>query len=284
MPKYDTGFKIIAKAAGRRLAQIRGYTCQRWTPVVSEIQTAERFADRAFRARSGKERFVVYFEGYTTWKKDVPWSVLVKSALLAQRERLPVLSLVLFLRPDRYRPAGGTFQLAVQGGPTQQVWFEEICLWKEEPAEWWDKEPGLMALYPLCRHRRSPMDAVAHAADAIGRTEGDLITRADLLTTLGIFGKLAYPQINVLGIIGREQMRESKFYQELKQEGWEEGRLVTLREDAREALEGRFGPVVGAEFEPILSKMTSPDELKRLHALAVRSKGLAEFRRRLREH
>jgi hypothetical protein len=66
MPQYDTGFKIIVKAAGRRLVQTRGIRCQGWTPLVSEIQTAERFADRAFRARSGKERFVVYFEGYTT--------------------------------------------------------------------------------------------------------------------------------------------------------------------------------------------------------------------------
>jgi hypothetical protein len=279
MPIYDTGFKIVTRAAGRRLLQLRNISCDRWTPIVSEVQTAERFADRAFRARSGRERFLVYFEGYTNWTKTVPWSVLVKSALLAEREQLPVVSLVLFLRPQRYRPSGGTFRLAACAGPTQQVWFHEICLWEEDPEPWWEAVPGLMALYPLCRHQRTPVEAVAHASDAISRRETNLIARADLLTTLGIFGKLAYPRIDVLGIIGREQMKESKFYEEVKQEG----RLETLRGAVCEVLEVRFGAPSAAEFESLLLNVADVERLSRLHRLAVRCASLTEFRRRFNE-
>jgi hypothetical protein len=38
-----------------------------WLPVVSEVQTAERFADRAFRARRGNESFVVYDVVHEIW-------------------------------------------------------------------------------------------------------------------------------------------------------------------------------------------------------------------------
>jgi hypothetical protein len=66
MPRYDTGFKIVARTAGRQLAVLGGRNCTQWTPLVSEVQTAERLADRVFRARQGRQRFIVYMEAYTS--------------------------------------------------------------------------------------------------------------------------------------------------------------------------------------------------------------------------
>jgi hypothetical protein len=40
-----------------------------------------------------------------------------------------------------------------------------------------------------------------------------------VLTKLVIFGKLAYQRLNVEDLIGREQMRESPLYEEIKDEG-----------------------------------------------------------------
>src|SRR5437868_12996609 len=94
MPSFDRGFKIVAHAAGRRLAGLARVACTRWRPIVSEVQAVERLADRAFRAARGRERFVVYFEAYTYWEEAIPWSVLAKSGLLSERERLPTVSLV----------------------------------------------------------------------------------------------------------------------------------------------------------------------------------------------
>ena len=107
MPSFDRGFKIVARAAGRQLAGLAHVVCTTWRPIVSEVQAVERLADRAFRAARGRERFVVYMEAYTYWEEGVPWSVLAKSGLLSERERLPVVSLVFYLRPDGYRPLGG---------------------------------------------------------------------------------------------------------------------------------------------------------------------------------
>src|SRR5579871_2339613 len=87
MADIDRGFKELAHRAGRDLARLAGIECDRWAPIVSEVQMAERFADRAFRARRGGERFVVYFEAYTRWKRHAPWNVMSKAALLSERER-----------------------------------------------------------------------------------------------------------------------------------------------------------------------------------------------------
>jgi hypothetical protein len=276
MPAYDAGFKIVARAAGQELAVLAGVACERWTPIVSEVQTAERLADRVFRAQRGRKRFVVYMEAYTNRSSAAPWSVLSKSGLLSERERLPTVSVVYILRPRGYRPQGGQFRLAVEEGPTQQVWFREVCLWQLEPQAWWDEVPGLMALSPLCRPARSPQAMLGHAAEAITAHAPDTVQRADLLTTLAIFGRLAYPEIDVLQLIGREHMKESKVYDQIM----EEGRAESRREDIAAALEVRFGLPAAKEFAPALETIMDTARLARLHRLALRCSSLEQFRER----
>ncbi len=165
MAELDHGFKIIARESGRALAKIAGYHCQTWRVRESTVQaTTERLADRVFKATEGKERFLVYFEFVSTWDSSVPWSILGKSGMLASLERLPVACLIFVLKPRRYVPQNGTKRLTVRGNPAQQVWFEEKLLWQIEPEPWWEHEPGLMALYPLCRHHENPKKAILHAA------------------------------------------------------------------------------------------------------------------------
>jgi hypothetical protein len=72
MPDFDAGFKIVAHHVGRQLAELAGVVGQQWEPMVSEVQATERLADRAFRARRGRERFVVYMEAYTRWSRSAP--------------------------------------------------------------------------------------------------------------------------------------------------------------------------------------------------------------------
>jgi hypothetical protein len=49
---------------------------------------------------------------------------------------------------------------------------------------------------------------VAHASGAIAAATADTMIRADVLTTLAIFGKLACRQLDVMGLIGRMHSRE----------------------------------------------------------------------------
>jgi hypothetical protein len=275
MPAADAGFKIAARVSGRQLATIAGVSCDSWAPAVSEVQTTERLADRVFKARRGRHRFLVYMEAYTSWKASAPWSILAKSGLLSERERLPTVSVVYVLRQRGYRPQGGNFHLGVDVESTQQVWFHEICMWEQQPEPWWDQVPGLMALSPLCRQQRTPHDAVKHAAANISAQTPDAIQRADLLTTLAIFGKLAYPSIDVVGLIGRDQMKESKVIEEFQVE--------TAREYILQVLDAKFGPSASSEFAPLLQAVTDRDRLARLNRLAAQATALKQFRDRFQK-
>jgi hypothetical protein len=272
MPAADAGFKIAARVSGRQLTEMAGMPTDWWAPAVSEVQTTERLADRVFRARRGRCRFLVYMEAYKYWKASAPWSVLSKSGLLSERERLPTLSLVFILHPRGYRPQGGQFRLAIEEQPTQQVWFREICLWQQDPQPCWDQAPGLMALSPLCRQQRSPHEVVTHAAQAIAAQSPDAIQRADMLTTLAIFGRMAYAEIDVAGLIGRDQMKDSDIIEEFQAE--------TGREFILQDLKVKFGSAAAREFAAALESITDIERLARLHGLALRCSDLKQFRRR----
>ena len=278
MPDYDAGFKIVARAAGPRRPQMAGIVCDKYEPIGGEVQATERLADRAFRAQSGEERFVVYMEAYTRWQEAAPWSILVKSGLLSERERLPTVSLVYVLLPRGYRSQRGRIRLSANGSVCQMVCFREICLWKETPQPWWEDSPGLMALYPFCRHGLRSADALTHAASAIRNGESDSLIRANLLTTLAIFGKLVDRKVDVLGLIGRQQMKESPLYQEIM----DEGKIETARTCLQAVLDGRFGNKA-TPFTKAIHGINDEASLLRLHRLAIRCRGLAEFKRGLSE-
>jgi hypothetical protein len=280
VPDYDAGFKIVAHHAGRQLVRLAGLECTTWSPITGELQATERLADRAFRASRNQEHFVVYMEAYTRWVKTAPWSVLSKSGLLSERERLPTISLIYILQRRGYHPQGGSFSLQVAGQPTQKVWFQEICLWEQKPQPWWEDYPGLMALSPLCQ-QADPLTGMQHATRVIKTKTHDKIIRADLLTTLAIFGKLAHPGFNMIEIIGREAMKESKFYQEILEEGRQEGQNRARRADILETLQIRFGPEAVSEFSEALGLLQDPGQLTRLFRQAVQSRTLNSFRKAL---
>jgi hypothetical protein len=154
MAEFDHGIKLITDTSGRELARAAGVECSRLQPLEGSLPaTTEKLADRAFRASRGRERFVLYFEFYTYWDRSAPWEMLAKSGLLSQREHLPTVCLAFVFRRRGFRSAGGQLRLAAAGRPTQRLWFKEVCLWKLKPEAWWEDVPGLMALYPLCRHQ-----------------------------------------------------------------------------------------------------------------------------------
>jgi hypothetical protein len=190
---------------------------------------------------------------------------------------LPTVSVVYILLPRGYQAQQGRFRLEVEGELTQEVRFHEVCLWQVEPAPWWEAHPGLMPLYPLCRHQRRPREAVTRAAEVIEGQVSDPSVRGDLLTTLGVFGKLAYPHLDPHSLIGRENMRESKFYQEIMAEGALEARRV----DVLSVLEERFGPSVAAEIVAQVNRLDDLKQLDLLVRLAARCATLNEFRKAL---
>ena len=136
------------------------------------------------------------------------------------------------------------------------------------------RAPGLMTLYPLTRHPEGPEEAVRHAATIIERQVEKVVRRAELLTVLGVFGTLAHADIDPFNIIGSHRMRESTFYQAIKNEGSKE----TLRAATLTIVEERFGAEAAAQITDAVNRAEDLTELDRLHRLAIRCAGIDEFR------
>ncbi len=277
MPDYDGGFKIAANASGAGLARLAGLKVDGWTPIPETVQTTERLADKAFKAKQADTDVVVYMEAYTVWVESAPWSVLAKSALLSEKYRLPTRTLVFILRPKGYRELGGTFRLEAGGEPASQVWFREVPMWRVKPEPWWDHHPGLMALLPLCDHGVGAAEAVASAAESIKNRSLDKHRRADLLGTLAIFGKLMDETIDPFAIIGRKLMHESPIVQEWVREGEQKG----VRRAVRSLLVARFGERRVKPLDKRLDAMTDLPELEALLRKVADGEDLAELKKLL---
>jgi hypothetical protein len=279
MPVYDTGLKIVAHASGRELAEVAGLSCSHWRPIVSEVQVTERFADRAFRATCHGDRCVVYFEAYTYWPKKALWNVLAKAGMLSEREQVPTVTVLYILRPRGYEDLTGELRLQVGGRPTQGLWYYPVPLWRQQPADWWEASPGLMALYPLTQHGRTAEQAVQHAAGAIRTAVTEANLQEEMLASLGYFSELVYPHLNVARLIGREEMRGSRFVREVFKEEFTE----FARSAVQVALEERFGEQAAATLSAQLAAITDQKRLGRLHRLAIRCATLEDFGQELRE-
>ena len=274
MQDLDRGFKEVARMAGQQLARLAGIESENWEPITSEIQMTERFADRAFRAERGRERFVVYFEAYTRWERRAPWNLLSKAALLSEREELATQTIVFVLQRRGYRPQGGQFRLEVAGEPTQQLWFREVLLWEQQPQPWWEDVPQMMPLYPLCRHGQRPRESVVHAAGVIRERIPSRLDQEDALFLLSIFSNLAHRGLDVESIIGSEIMMGTRIGQKL----WNLGQLDARREDIVGALEVRFGTEVAQSFAAAITAVDDMELLKVLIRLAIRCADPDEFR------
>ena len=275
MAEFDHGTKRIAEATGRQFARIAGIECATWEPLEGTLPiTVELLADRAFRASDATGGFVVYFEFFTTWDGEATWDILAKSGLLSRREKVPTVCVVVVLQPKGHKPQNGRIQLEASGAIRQFVRLEEVLLWEVRPEPWWDGEPGLMALYPLCHHKEDPEAAIRHAAEAIEKNASDVLERRDFLSFLSIYANLKYPMENVVDIISKEVMRElpiARFWAA-------EGSLVTRRADILKALRLRLKVAQTEEFASALEVVKEPDRLEHLMDVALACATLDEFR------
>src|SRR5205807_1894300 len=119
---------------------------------------------------------------------------------------------------------------------------------------------------------------VRTAARSITAQVADTTVRADLLASLAFFAKLASPALEVLNLIGVDNMRESAFFDDVVALG----RLEARRADILEVLETRFGAKKATKYGDRLKRVADPSKLSELLRAAVTSESLTAFGRALR--
>jgi hypothetical protein len=106
---------------------------------------------------------------------------------------------------------------------------------------------------------------VVYAADVIRRRATARSEQADDLFLLSIFGGLAYRNLNIRTLLGREIMMDSPIYREAV----EEGRLHQARADVLDLLEVRFGSPPPPGLSDALGAVEDETRLRELHRLAA---------------
>lgn len=271
MADIAAGFRIIATSAGQALAQLAGLVCQKWEPMPVDANGDTL----AFRAEESDTPFIAALQAFTRWDERVLWNMLAHSSSLTARERMPTLCILYMLTPNGYRPQGGQFRLRVGNNPTQALWFREVCLWELKPEPWWEMFPGLMTMYPLAAHRQDAATAINLAAERIHRYEKDPKKRADLQTLLALLTRLKYSEMDVVGVIGKERMKDSPLYEELLAEGG----VVQCREDIAHIVQLRFGDREAKQCKKLLNGIADRDRLQEILGQAVTSKRFEQFRK-----
>ena len=135
-----------------------------------------------------------------------------------------------------------------------------------------------MALYPLCQHGEEPRRAVQHASDVIERTLVGDIERADSLALLSIFSGLAYPRLDINGIIGKTKMKESRFAREMREEGASRSQFRLVRDLTLDVLRVKFGTIATKDLPEMMNTIEDVTFLLTLHHLAASCSTLDEFK------
>jgi hypothetical protein len=267
------GFRIIADHSGQALTQLAGVVCQNWEPLSANDGAI------AFRVHNGDDAFITYMQAFTRWDERSLWELLAQSSALSARERMPTLCILYALLPHGYQSQGGQFRLRIGAEPTQALWFREVCLWELRPEPWWEMFAGVMALFPLSRHQMPPAQALTMAAERIHKHEKEPRQRADLMTVLALLTRQRYPDLDVLGILGKERMHDSPLYQELLAEGG----VAQCRDDIAQVVHVRFGDREARQLKKLLARIGDLEQLTELLREAASARRFDALRKTVEE-
>lgn len=160
------------------------------------------------------------------------------------RERKPVRSLVILLRPSAQVPAS-PFVVPWMGDESMRYTYETIRLWTVPQERVLDT--NAYALWPLASVMAGASEATTEAvAERIVAAPLPQPERSELLSMLVVLAGLRLPRAGLLDALRRNPMiddifRASSVSEIFLEEGEAKGRLAATRRLARVALEGRFG-------------------------------------------
>ena len=240
----DRGSKWLIENFGDAILKLAGYTgFHEWKHKPSEVVAPRRFPDGLMQVRfAGQSEFalvLVEIESYPN--ADADRQVLEDVALIyLEHHRVPeVISLVL--KQKGHQRVSGQCERTSQLGHTRlSGTWPVIELWEWEAEELFaDGDIGLIPWATLARSDQPAEVLVARCVDRIREVPNET-KRAALLAVTEILAGLAYPTQRFPNLFGGTQpMLESPIIDE----ALEFIRLRTIREDVRDVLESRFGPV-----------------------------------------
>ena len=240
--------------------------------------------DSLIRVRVAGDEALVHHEFQTTDSDPpMPYRMVGYIGRGIQQHRLPILSIVIYLRPDAGRTDPG-YYLQEQHGFRILVQYKVIRLIEIDGQHILDAgSAGLLPFSPLMQPPAG-VDDEAWLRQCVNRAQAvpmDEALKASYLADLAILSGLVYKSETIRTIIAEETMYESSIVQYFTEKGIEQGSRERAVEDLLDVLEIRFA--VGAA-DPLAARILSIEDLQRLKQLfrsAIQAPSLEDFRRLL---
>lgn len=269
---YDTSVKRLIAQRPEDFAAWLGYAGRPVQLENVDLSLSQPSVDALLRI-GGPSPLLLHIEAQVSFDADLEARLMMYHALLhyRDRERLPVKTVVLFLRPraaaERWR---GQFNIGGLDDPSLVFRYEPIRLWRRSPIELLS-HPGTMPLATLADLSGLGPEGLAQEIER--RLQGEPpIKQAEAVALSEIFAGLR-PELSLAEFLLRRfpAMKESASYQWILEEGRVEGRLeglvqgqiVALRETLLELGRERLGEPSQAVVQQ-LEAIDDPDRLRQL--------------------
>jgi predicted transposase YdaD len=239
----------------------------------SELSTVTAAADKVLVIEDDPP-WIIDVEFQSSREPSVPRQLLKYNALLHDRHKLPVASVLVVLTREADSPVySGRYSVAPPLGPRWEFGYTVMRVW-EVPAEALLNGPlALTPLAPVANAGREELPGLVRRVSERAGRECDPETSGRLLTAVGILLTMRYGEVATNDLLSqfpeiRDMAPFKKFIEEGRAKGLAEGRAEGRVVEARAVLlrhgEKRFGSPPSQEQAAIVDAIT---DITRLRAL-----------------
>jgi predicted transposase YdaD len=220
----------------------------------SDITAITAAADKVIRV-GGTEPYLVNVELQSNYQSDLAETIWFRQAALFHRHRLPVLTVLVLLRPKANSPRlTGTFEINMPDGwLTNRYNYRVLKLWGEDPEPYLTAGVNLVPLAPLANVAEVALPGLVERMAT--RINAEPRPRSvKLWTATYLLMGLCYSEELVSRLLeGVHNMQESTTYQAILREGLKKG-LEEGRQRGRE--EGREEGRIAGERQLLIRQGT----------------------------
>jgi predicted transposase YdaD len=250
---FDNCCKLLAEKYPERFA---AWLLGQPTPTVEVLKTELSIepirADSVILLQTQGQILHLEFQVKLESDPPLPLRFLDYWVRLYRLYRVPIVQVLVLLRP----PAEGTeIESAFEFGTTRHI-YRVVKLWEQE-ADLFLKDPALLPLATLAA--TGSEDVLSQTAAAVSKIEPEAL-RQEISSYAQLMAGLRFKPALIHRVFREGMMRESTIYQEILQEGQQEGELAVIFRQLTRRL-GQVAPETEAKIRGLsLSQLAALEE------------------------
>ena len=209
----------------------------------SELSTITAAADKVLKIEDSPS-WILDIEFQSSRDTGVPQQLLKYNALLQDRHKLPVASVLIVLTEDaNSRAYTGTHLVSPPFGLPWEFRYTIVKVWELSAESLLSGPLGLVPLAPVANVAVAEVPNVIRRVEQRLQDDADVATRDRFLTAVGILLQLRYGAVTTQEFL-REypEVRDFAFFKTFRDEGHTLGRIETLQDAILRMGRKKFGP------------------------------------------